>query len=733
MFYSDRPITSIDNDNLGRGGFAKQLAQALTKLENVDTFTVGLYGKWGSGKTSLVNMMLNEIEVQQENIHDKNRLMVVHFEPWNFSDANQLLSQFFIRLSNEFRSKGDKNLSKIGDALETYSDAFDLAKGLPIVGGAVALLGKKCINALGKKIKKGSDEKDILKQKDYVIGLLKKQTNRILVVIDDIDRLNNEQIRQVFQLITSVAKFPNTVYFLVFDKEIVTKALEKVQEGHGEDYLEKIIQLPIELPDIQKEKLRQILFKQLDTIISEYQDIRFQQAHWQRLFEQCVDPLIKSIRDVNRLCNSVHFKLTTISSEIDFADMVAISSLEIAFPQIYQWIKNSKSILTGELDLSFAGKNKSQKDWYEFFYAQIRSFFHSEDEVENEHNAETAIIALSHLFPYFGRKIGKFFEAYDSDSFRKNNHIAHPEKFDRYFNFDLDSIGIKKSEIREALYYLNNEDFKAYLLDCDKKGTSFEFLEEVKAMIPEISPERAKVIIQALIDSSAKLGVVSNISIFPRSANSYAEYLIIELLDTIDPSERLALLSHVTCSASVSSMQSVAGVLNSLELRHGRLAAQGENESYNKVLPLEELIQLENTFTKKVKAMLKEYSLFDFGGWRIICYLLENFDAEYAKEYLMNAFNDDKNIVRYLDGSVDIWRGGITEYQITNEYKKYLTQDRVLQAIESQKNTGDLFILPEQIQYKCCAFHIYASADTNYRGIVSQFDVDKLLNSWKSK
>lgn len=88
-------------------------------------------------------------------------------------------------------------------------------------------------------MQKGLDERDVLKQKEQVIQLLKAQSNRILVILDDIDRLSNEQIRYVFQLITSVARFPNTTYLLVFDKEIVVEALKGVQSGNGQDYLEK--------------------------------------------------------------------------------------------------------------------------------------------------------------------------------------------------------------------------------------------------------------------------------------------------------------------------------------------------------------------------------------------------------------------------------------------------------------------------------------------------------------
>lgn len=165
-------------------------------------------------------MTLREIEEQQRNLCAEKRLIIVHFEPWNFSDSNQLLNQFFIRMSNEFRNRGDKNLERIGNALEKYSDAFDLLESLSPTVGLLGFLGKRGTAALGKRLKRGADEKDILMQKEFIIKLLQKQSNRILVVIDDIDRLSNPKICHVFQLITSVAKFPNTMYLLVFDKDI---------------------------------------------------------------------------------------------------------------------------------------------------------------------------------------------------------------------------------------------------------------------------------------------------------------------------------------------------------------------------------------------------------------------------------------------------------------------------------------------------------------------------------
>lgn len=280
MFYSDKPISSNNEDKLNRKGFAKLLAHTLVHLDSKDTFTVGLFGKWGCGKTSLVNMTLAEIEnIQAKNETDE-QIIVVHFEPWNFTDTNQLLTQFFVRLANEFQKKGNKNLTKIGKALENYSDAFGLLELIPGVGAPIASASKWGLSRLGQKMQKGLDERDVLKQKEQVIQLLKAQSNRILVILDDIDRLSNEQIRYVFQLITSVARFPNTTYLLVFDKEIVVEALKGVQSGNGQDYLEKVIQMPIQIPNIQRSDLRNALFERLDEIIADFKELGYNQKHY---------------------------------------------------------------------------------------------------------------------------------------------------------------------------------------------------------------------------------------------------------------------------------------------------------------------------------------------------------------------------------------------------------------------------------------------------------------------
>lgn len=733
MYYADKPIYSKGDDQLGRYSFSKMLAQSLLNLNNQDTFAIGLFGKWGSGKTSIVNMMLQEIEVQQENAQSENRLIVVHFEPWNFSNTDQLLTQFFIRLSNELQSTGDKHLQKVGTALEQYSDAFELLNVVPYVGSVLGFFGKKGVAAVGKKLKKDSDEKDVLKQKEHVTRLLKEQSNRMLVVIDDIDRLSNEQICQVFQLVTSVAKFPNTVYLLVFDRDIVVKALEKVQEGSGEDYLEKIIQMPIQIPEIKPAKLRQVLLEKLAVILSENEGTGFSEKHWQRLYQPCVAPFVDSLRIANRLCNTVQFKMASICTEIDFADIVSLTAIELQFPDVYEWIRANKTILTGEHDMSgVINRNRTQKDWYVIYSSQLRDLLQSKGTYVDDNQTEKVITAISYLFPHFAQKVGTMGEAYDSNTFRKENRVAHPEKFDRYFTFDLNEISIKKSELMKVAFELDCDELIEFMQKQENEGNSYELLEEIRAIISDLSPERAKIIITALFMVAYRLDTYAQKNFLSLRTSDLAEHMVIELLERVDSTERFQFICDVISCGDASVLQSVADVINMIELGYGRLAAKGEERGYKKVITLEELEQLEGVFTEKTKQVLSEYNLFDFHQWRMVYYLLEQFDADYAKSYLEVALEDDANIVRYASGSVCEWIGSGIEYEIMDSYKQYLTDERVLQAIEALKESGRFYLMPEETQNKSVAFYLNAKTEErNYDGKIAQDSVDKFLSAWK--
>ena len=275
MFHSDKPIDKKEYDCLNRTEFSKQLAKAILEYTRTDNFTISLCGKWGFGKTSILNMVIEEIAAISKNNMEDEKPIIIRFDPWNYSDYSKLLD---------------------------YVAQF-LSEIEPYLG-----LGKILAKLFGKHMEeRAKRNRDIQAIKQKIISKLKKQKQKIIVVIDDIDRLNNSQIRAIFQLVNSLAGFPNMIYLLAFDREIVVRALQEEQKCDGEEYLEKIIQVPFDIPEADKTLVNAVFFERLTNIIFAEQ-YNLDHEYWGMVFQTCISPYIVNIRDVNRVLNAFEFK-----------------------------------------------------------------------------------------------------------------------------------------------------------------------------------------------------------------------------------------------------------------------------------------------------------------------------------------------------------------------------------------------------------------------------------------
>ena len=734
MYYDDKPIKNLSEDSLGRASFSKLLAQTLYNLKNSDTFTVGLYGKWGSGKTSIVNMALQELNRLQEDATEKT--VVVHFEPWHFLDSKQLLNQFIIRLANEFGSKSDATMNKIGKALEAYSGAFSLAELIPVAGAPIAAAGKGLLSRAGKRMQNDISNQDILQQKAHVIKLLEKQKAKILVVIDDIDRLTDEQIRQVFQLVSAVAKFPNTAYLLVFDKDIVVKALNNLHKDKGEDYLHKIIQMPIQIPDIKEAELHKALFSNLDKIIEEFKT-PFHSERWKNIFIPCVAPFISNLRDVNRLLNSVKFKLTTISAEIEFSDMVAICAIEIGAPGIFEWIKVNKNVLVGDPDLnSFETYKYTQSDWLEVYTKALNPLIDDRVQVKGyaKDRLETVLNALAYLFPSFGGKIGKGNFAVTIETARKNCYICNTDKFNRYFDLDIDGIFITKAMVNEIIYSYDETKLETYFTEKNSAGQLYELLEEIRASLSDLNQQRLDVIFRALMKVIYRLDLNDSHSFLGHSTSTLAEYLTFEILNIIPACERYGTFTTALNQANDTSIEAFAHIINMLELAYGRWHAKGqERTSIEKALTEEELIEIEKEFAIQCKKLLDGNSIFGFPRWRMTLHLLKHFDSDFINDYMVKEMKSDLAVVKYIFDLSSSWKGGGISYEISKPPYDYVTHERVIEAIDNMIASGELFNLEQDAQERAAAFYLNNLGKVSYDGHIAQKDAIAFLEEKKAK
>jgi predicted KAP-like P-loop ATPase len=321
----DRPITNPDGDILGYKAIARHLADRIMTAADPEGFTIAIYGEWGSGKTSLLNMtnfFLGEREKSEQPI-------VVAFNPWWFSGHEELAREFFIALRTGLESQPG-----IGEAVRV---------ALNSLGNLVSYIPYEQVARLGKGLSEltSKSEKTVPQLKTEISNELRKLGRTIVVTIDDLDRLTAEEIRQVFRVVKAVADFPNVIYLMAFDQEIVAKALSDPNGLSGKSFLEKIVQVPIALPAIDRTALKKMLFKQLDELEPNPDPARFDATHWGNVFLDGIEPLLATPRHVVRLINALRFTYPAVREEVNFVDFVAVETLRIFCPKAYELVKDN--------------------------------------------------------------------------------------------------------------------------------------------------------------------------------------------------------------------------------------------------------------------------------------------------------------------------------------------------------------------------------------------------------
>lgn len=346
QYKQDNPIEDPKDDKLKRNNFARQLANSIENFEHKENFIIGLYGSWGSGKTSIINMVCHYLQNPTDTSKDssKQSTIIIKFNPWNFTSTEQLISQFFNQLRVDIKKHENKTnkkaLKSLLQALKDYSRFVIIADLFAIIYPIIKSV-LDCLKTFWAKCSKNPKDLLTLKQK-VEQALSQDNVPKILVIIDDMDRISNDEIKLIFKLVKSIADFPNIIYILSFDKHIISSAIEDGQKRNGDEYLEKIIQVPFEIPMFTDEQIHTI-FK--DTLKKSFPQINYDEIT--NTLEKCVYPFLKNIRDIYRLLNTFKLKHSCIGNEVDFADLLAITTLEVFAPKVFNWIKQNRYILTG--------------------------------------------------------------------------------------------------------------------------------------------------------------------------------------------------------------------------------------------------------------------------------------------------------------------------------------------------------------------------------------------------
>lgn len=714
-YFTDKPIENNSDDLLGRASFSERVGETIYNFDAEDGLVIGLYGSWGSGKTSVVNMIVNHIEEKSTD----NKPLIIKFEPWNYLDSDNLISIFFRNLKEHIEIEGNEELKKrkVGEKLKDYADAFDAASLFPVIGSGLAPLIKTFVKVQGENLSKVPSLEETKKKVEHALSEL---DNKIIIVIDDIDRLTNPQIRDIFQLVKQLGDFPNIVYILVMEREVVARALNEVHNVDGNEYLEKIIQVPFEIPELNKQKVNSVFLNKLETVIESINsEFVLDKEYWSVIFQYCISPYLENLRDVNRVINIFQFKYTDLYKETSFEDLIAITTIEVMKPDFYKWIYRNKTDICGEISSSYFIGGSTEKENSRDYYSEFENL---------NIDPETALDSVATLFPRFKQQVRKF-RNYSNSNIRKNNRIAHAEKFDLYFSFNLEDVKVPRIEIEDIIYNKNIESLSTSINNINERGNIRYLLDEIQVMVNDIPYDRLDLILYVLLKSMWKFNDENSKNIFSTSESLKAESIANEILKRFkSEEERYEVIKKSLSDIDSIGLASIGIIINRIESSYARIEDGLENEE-NQIISIEQLDSLEEIYLERLNELKNSHSVFSLKDFGFILYFWERIDEEGITDYLEKELTNDVTKLKFICALAESWTGIYVEGWKFDEdiYSKYISKNEIYNIIKNLSNhTLSEFSIEEQIKLATFVLTI----DNKYDRITEK-EAEDYLNNWK--
>lgn len=335
MIKQDIPLTDIGQDRFGRENIVDLFVDSINQVVSTNHSCVvyGIYGKWGDGKSSMMNFIKNRLVSQGK----KDGINLVEFNPWLVSNDEALLREFFKTIMTDADGIVREAFKKYG-SLAIFASKTIVNAAAPGLGTALAK-GIKCAQ---KALEDGQDSIRELKQKasDAIV----QSKKHLVVMIDDVDRLDKEELHTVLRLIRQVADFNNCIYIVAMDVDMVSKSISdyhgKGSYQDGREFIDKIVQVPVTLPQIPQYDMRKLVKEELSSTLKDISEA-----------EQIDDiitevlPFISTYRELKRYCNQLSFVLPHLKGEVSIQDLCALEAIKMVNADAYRRIRDSEDAL----------------------------------------------------------------------------------------------------------------------------------------------------------------------------------------------------------------------------------------------------------------------------------------------------------------------------------------------------------------------------------------------------
>lgn len=405
--------------------YADNLISKILKTDiTKESFAVGVSGVWGSGKTTFLNSLEKSF---------RNQVYLVKFNPWNSDSATQILNDFFQTL-----------ISRLTISSFQKHTIVKYAK----------LLGQ--INAFGSPAKITSTlfesiDGSLTDAKEKAANVIADMPLPVVVIIDDLDRLDSADLLTVLRLVRVTANFKNLIFIVAYDKGYVIQALGTAGIREGEQFLKKIFPLEICLPSFESFVMANHLYSELERGLNSNTEM-LQQLEFpvfRGILNHRISYYLPTFRDVKRFTNQFclninSFATTNQIGEINVLDFFYLELLHYYDFDAYQFIERNPTVL-----LSY-GLNSQRKYAYSF---NTPGSIKGVKSIEDNDARRVKILkqyrdgVADLLWTLFGRMCDE-----------EDNLVRYPTNFTKYFSYRVNKDVISLAEFEQFLLIGDQEE-----------------------------------------------------------------------------------------------------------------------------------------------------------------------------------------------------------------------------------------------------------------------------------
>lgn len=438
----------IQKDLFGRNQIINNLSSSISSsMKYNNCFTIGVVGEWGSGKSTIIELVKEDINKNE--ILNKNVVIVDDFDPWAIKSQDALVLAFYNTIiENLGENIGYFKRKKIQNAL------INISTNIPYIGKGIG-------SFFDNRIDDYTEYKEIkadLKEK------LENSNKRLIFIIDNLDRMNSDNVLFLLTLIGTLFKLPNITYIVAYDKDRMNTIFKS--DKINSKYLEKIINKEIVIPKIHDSVKQNIFYNCLKKCIiwegcDEFSDE----------IPKKIATKFDNIRSFIRFLNLIIYDINYTS--LYQYDYLIIRTIEFLDYNLYLKIYDNKDFVTKIIkdENDFKGK---YKDFYEEI--KLSGFFDL---------LQLLSVSLSNFNILKNLKENK--NLLTNERIIENyNFICNSFYFENYFSFSKytkEYIEIKNHF--ELKYYMTYKKAKTFF-DKNKKYLENSYLDALQLYLIDI-------------------------------------------------------------------------------------------------------------------------------------------------------------------------------------------------------------------------------------------------------